>query len=667
MNMQACRCIGNGVFWLQRRGALRLAGALALVAVLTAAALPQKAMAGDLLIDPSWAPTAEPQAQTEIDLFPAGAEMLPTEPLPAEAEAELEAEARLEAETPLDLPQLLSPADAARYQQIFELQARGKWRRADRLIKKLDDRILMGHVLYQRYMHPTRYRSTYAELHKWLLRYADHPNARRIYKLAVKRHPKSWKWPRAPRAPALGPFAGERRRSFTMQRRIAYGGRGAAVRLPRWARIKLRRYLRRGRPDLADKYFHAKKTRRRLSAARFDLARAKIASSYFKRGTDARGFELASAAADRSRARVPSADWFAGLFAWRLGDYASAAVHFEAFAGSRRSSDWELAAGYYWAARAWLRAGEAAKVNPALGRAASYSRTFYGLLATRQLGGSIDFSWHKPPLEQVQIDRLVKVPAVRRAVALAEAGQAHFADAELKRLYKRAGPGLTEALLGLVTRIPVPATALRMARTDRARRETIFDLALYPMLADETVDGRSVDRALVHALIRQESGFKAKAKSHAGARGLMQLMPNTASFIAADRSLRRRDRSVLFTPEVNLKLGQKYIHHLLRDHVIAGDLLRMVVAYNGGPGNLRKWLRRMDHQDDPLLFIEAIPARETRQYVEKVLANLWIYRHRLGQEIPSLDAIAAGQWPSYIALDGRPGPVASLEEEGHAN
>ena len=80
----------------------------------------------------------------------------------------------------------------------------------------------------------------------------------------------------------------------------------------------------------------------------------------------------------------------------------------------------------------------------------------------------------------------------------------------------------------------------------------------------------------------------------------------------------------------------------------------MAAAWNGGPGNLNKWLSNTDHMDDPLFFIESIPSLETRIFIEKVLANLWIYRDRLGQPTPSLDAIAAGQWPIYKSLDNLP-------------
>ena len=131
----------------------------------------------------------------------------------------------------------------------------------------------------------------------------------------------------------------------------------------------------------------------------------------------------------------------------------------------------------------------------------------------------------------------------------------------------------------------------------------------------------------------------------------MQLMPRTAGFVAKDRRYRGAKRSHLFRPEVNLELGQKYVEMLLANPKIKGDLFQLAVAWNGGPGNLSKWLRRTDYRNDPLLFIEGIPSKETRIFIERVLANLWIYRDRLGQPKPSLDAIAAGEWPLYTPLD----------------
>ncbi len=80
-------------------------------------------------------------------------------------------------------------------------------------------------------------------------------------------------------------------------------------------------------------------------------------------------------------------------------------------------------------------------------------------------------------------------------------------------------------------------------------------------------------------------------------------------------------------------------------------LFYAATAYNGGPGNLRRWLRGMKHRGDPLMFVESIPRKETRDYVELVMTNLWLYRDRMGQPRPSLSDVVAGDWPVYIALD----------------
>ena len=184
-----------------------------------------------------------------------------------------------------------------------------------------------------------------------------------------------------------------------------------------------------------------------------------------------------------------------------------------------------------------------------------------------------------------------------------------------------------------------------------AEGEDYLDAALYPLPVWHPEDGYKVDRALIYAVTRQESRFNAYAKSHAGARGLMQLMPATASSISGTRAYRYSRRNDLYEPALNLSLGQKYLQRLLASDDISGNLFLMAAAYNGGSGNLRKWMRETDYADDPLLFIESIPAPETRDFIERVLTNLWIYRARLGQDAPSLAALANGGWPVYRPQD----------------
>lgn len=107
----------------------------------------------------------------------------------------------------------------------------------------------------------------------------------------------------------------------------------------------------------------------------------------------------------------------------------------------------------------------------------------------------------------------------------------------------------------------------------------------------------------------------------------------------------------IFEPETNIHLGQKYIQMLLDEKTVSGDLFHMAAAWNGGPGNLNKWKRGIKHHNDPLLFIESIPSRETRIFIERVLTNLWIYRDRMGQQPETLEAIASGAWPLYKGQD----------------
>ena len=97
------------------------------------------------------------------------------------------------------VPKVLSKNDVDRYQEIFRIQEGGHWQKANALIARLEDQLLLGHILAQRFLHPTQYRSNYKELRDWMVIYADHPDARRIYKLAIRRKPKNWRNPKPPK------------------------------------------------------------------------------------------------------------------------------------------------------------------------------------------------------------------------------------------------------------------------------------------------------------------------------------------------------------------------------------------------------------------------------------------------------------------------------------
>ncbi len=544
------------------------------------------------------------------------------------------------------LPKILSAADVERYQAIFEAQDDGKWPAADRLIAKLDDKILLGHVLAQRYLH-SAYRSSYKELKSWLDDYADHPGAEQLYTLAVKRRTRGAAAPRSPTAekpvpPPLSPLAAERRE-------LGAAGRRAADTL----RAQVRQHVRRGSPQAAAKLLAGAEAKKLLGMLAFDEARVVVAQGFFNVGQNENAIVHAQPAAARSGRHLPEASWLTGLALWRLGRVADAAGHFENAARHAEGSPWLASAGAFWAARAHLVGRTPARVTPWLEAAAKHPRTFYGLLAQSLLGRSPEFNWAPPALEREAIERLATSAPGRRAVALVQAGEDRRAEKELRRFAAAADKPLARGILALAVHADMPALALRLDRQLFPNGGS-YDSAAYPLPRWEPENGFRVDPALIYALIRQESGFNPNAKSGAGASGLMQLMPRTASFVARDRAYHRGAKTKkLFSPELNLTLGQRYLETLIRDPAIQGDLFFIAAAWNGGPGNLAKWWRKADHQGDPLLFIESIPLRETRIFVERVMANLWIYRHRMGQDSPSLTQLAAGEWPVYNPQDNK--------------
>lgn len=547
-----------------------------------------------------------------------------------------------------DQLRILSDADVALYRDIFRYQIDGSWKRADRLISQLDNDLLMGHVLYQRYMHPTAYRSKYTELRDWMAKYADHPDAGRVYKLAQRRRPANWKRPAPPQRlrdagelqyrPSFKPIHIPGKRLSTSERRKARSIRG-----------QIKRSLRRGHTLTAKRLLQTRNAKQLLSAAQYDEARVTLAKGYFIDGRDEWALQWALPALERSGKYLPEGHWTAGLLLWRAERYDEAADHFAAAAANPGVSGWLGASSAFWAGRAYMVAGQPENVLPHLERAASQPRTFYGLLATRLLGRPLPFNWQPPGIASDVMTRLKQNPRGLRAMALMQIGDGKRAEDELKELARGVDRDLLYGIHSLASRGNMASLAVWLD-TLLFPKGGGFDGAAYPIPHYVPKAGFSVDRALVYALIRQESRFNPSAKSWAGARGLMQLMPGTASFVARSTGMKLKNRSKLYTPETNLELGQRYIEMLLKEADVSDNLFKLAVAWNGGPGNLRKWKRNTKYLDDPIFFIESIPSFETRNFVERVLTNFWIYRDQLGQDTPSLDAVARGEWPLYSAM-----------------
>lgn len=560
---------------------------------------------------------------------------------------------------PQDVRGVLSNADISAYLQIFDLQERGRLTDAAFLIHEIENPILMGYVQAQKYLHPTAHRSSFTELRDWLQLYRDHPQADRIHRLASRRRPANAAAPATPTHFAPPPVY-----EFEPVARTVVTGRVGLTRDQIRAVASLRSQIAtrvaNGWPTGARELLRANQAAGWMSAHERFGAAAQIARGYYRAGI----YEEALAEADSiwigdAGGGASLAHWWGGLAAWQLGRMEPAQRHFAALAGSSDASQWVLSAASYWAARAYLAGRQPDQVNYWLNVGASYPYTFYGMLAQRALGYPLDYNWSQPDLRPDLLAQTISAPNGQRAVALLQLGLTGEAQMELANLAGNERD-LATTIMALASRADLPHLAKRLSGADR----TIVPppAAAYPLPPWTPDGGFAIDRALIYGFVRQESSFDQAATSRAGARGLMQLMPSTASFVAGDRSLRSSGSDRLYDPGYNLHLGQSYIARLLRHEAIDNDLFKLAIAYNAGPGNLQNWFADAGEPDDSLLFIETLPSRETRIFVERVMANFWIYRNRLGQPTPSLSTAAAGGWPSLVRQDNFSRPVAARSD-----
>ena len=485
-----------------------------------------------------------------------------------------------------EAPPALSTDDARAYSAAFEATERGDFIDAQMQATAVKDRSLLGYLSFRELMHPTAHVAAFDELSSWLAKFSDLPVANRIFALASKRKTD----PTADAAP----------------RPLISLSDG-----PSTANPVLSEKARRGR----EAYYAG------------DLRRA---------------LKLATASGDR---------WIVGLAAYRLRSYDVALQNFADLARDGECDAWMQAASAYWAARTADAQNDAAASARFLRAAARNSETFYGMVAARQLklanralteaaddpvAKLLLAAYSAPGVTAPAVDlaRFVASDArAHRAAALAQIGRGSDAIQEL-----RAGMALARTPADQ-ERWKALTLAMGTSLADRASPPRSGDLE-YPTPELAPLNGFTLDKALVYALVRAESRFNPMAVSPVGATGLMQIMPTAAAAAAGDDKL-KTDRTPLFDPAFNLRVGQDYFTWLLEKGV-GHDLIRAVAAYNGGPATVAKAAQTVGADADSLLLLESLPAQETRTYVQRVLAGYWTYRKMWGEGSPSLDAMASG-------------------------
>ncbi|MBB5746496.1 soluble lytic murein transglycosylase-like protein [Brevundimonas variabilis] len=495
-------------------------------------------------------------------------------------------------------PVALSPSDRLTYTTAFDALRRGDLELARTSARLANDRVLLGQVEFERLFHRS-HTATYDELAAWLEDYADLPTAPRVYSLALRRRPDGAPEPRRPRG------VGGR----TWDSVVDAGGGSTEDDPARAARVALNND---------------------------DLSGAVMLGSQI-------------------------GDWWTvALAQYRLNDFSAAFEAFERVALDPTEDAWVRAGAAVWASKAAGLSGRQDRIQEYQRLAARWPATFYGQIALRQLGEepAIENLGPRPyqaavrqatyqPAEPIGVDLgelnafIQSDPQARRTVAFYEVGRRTDAQSELRTgLRGAAGDTARRMWAGL-------ARALRFNTSSDVTR---IDATRYAQPVLEPEGGFTIEKALVYAIARKETGFDPEARSGAGAFGIMQVMPTTAAELTGDRGF-ATDPQRLLVPATNIRLGQAYINKMLALPAFRGDVLRAVASYNAGPGPMLSAIRKLGPDADPLLLIETIDVPQARQYVEEVMAAYWIYQRMFGGPLNTLDAVAGGARLVPIGLD----------------
>lgn len=344
-----------------------------------------------------------------------------------------------------------------------------------------------------------------------------------------------------------------------------------------------------------------------------------------------RAYRLASPHGMTAGADFAEAEWLSGWIAFRLnGDAARGLSHFQAMAKSV-TSPVSVARGNYWAGRAQDVLKQDTGALDAYSSAARFKFTYYGQLAAQRIGDS-KISLPAIPAPSPESDAAFKDrPVVKAMMLLSEAGQmssfrdfAYFLDDQLT------DPADVERLARLAVEVDAPDVGVRIGKA-ALQKGLVAPEAAYPVVTYPLLRQPKVERSLVYAITRQESEFNPRAVSRVGARGLMQFMPATAKAEARLRGMAYEQAWLTDDPAYNMTLGGLHLDTLLDQ--FNGSYIMTAAAYNAGPSRPRQWVD--DYGDprtgqiDPVDWVEFIPFSETRNYVQRVLENVQVYRHRL--------------------------------------
>ncbi len=545
---------------------------------------------------------------------------------------------------------IFSASDAKIYKEVFKLQSKQIksknskiWKKIEKLKNQIENKILIGTLNADKYLHPTGWRSSYNELKQWLNEYHDHPDAYKIYRLALRRKPVKSKSPKKPSGDFLNGYGNI---SKDLIKPIFPLAQSKYKRDSFKISIKVRRAIRRKNLDYVENLLSSKKTKQKLTNQELAQLRAEFAHAYFIFKEDEKSLRQARISISLSGHKNALAFWSGGLASWRLGNLKSSKWFFNNLSDLKDGPESILSAGSFWSAKVAYHMGEYKSINRYLYRAIKYDRTFYSTLSKASLGYQDNYDFKLQNVSKQFILKLKSLQAGRRILGLLQISEYHKASREFRKIIFNFNEKEYPQIISFASNNNMPGFAFRLSAILRNDYNKILLGGLYPVPDWDFSTLPIKDKSLLFSISRQESGFNPRAKSYANALGLMQVLPSTASFIMKDRAYRKKE--ILFDEEKNLFVASKYIQFLFELDIIKKDVSKMLASYNAGPGNFSKWSKNFHTTEiDPIFMIETLPARQTRNYIKLVLTNLWIYKIRLNEKPNLLFKLASGSIPKY--------------------
>jgi soluble lytic murein transglycosylase len=345
-------------------------------------------------------------------------------------------------------------------------------------------------------------------------------------------------------------------------------------------------------------------------------------------------YQIASRHGIESGDDLPDAEFLAGWIALRYGRNIDAALKHFTRSAAASTTRTDKARGAYWLGRGYVAVGDKATATKHFRSAAQHSTIYYGQLAREYVGlggvpeeiaGEGASAGARSRVENDEVIRALKIMNQASGTA-----NVHMFLYSIASRFKTVDE--MNAAASIVHDIGSTYLALKLAKV-AGQFKVDIDSWAYPVrgLPNWQQIGKPVEKPLVFALSRQESEFNPDAGSRVGAQGLMQLMPGTARLVARQYRVPYAQSKLKADPAYNVKLGAAHLADLVSNY--GGSYVLTLVAYNAGPRRAKEWVEQFGDlrsgQVDAVDWVENIPFQETRQYVQKVLQNVHVYRSRL--------------------------------------